>query len=434
MNIEKASEYISATNWKNFVEWLTAEVILNRPSDPLQYARDLIGVKLTERGGSDFRAEKFTDWLRHSYNEATALVDENGIIKGKQLPQSQSTQLEMITELQKREKLSQTLLDYSTRVQCMDSKKVTEIAVSLIASILECEKTMLFFVDKNTGDFVEETREKGALPLIIKPNDGIVGIVGVSGDSINTLDSEDDPAFEHLNQQHEFPVAVLCVPLRKDIYSPILGVIAAVNKNNGLFEGVDESTLLTLASLTANAYDSSSVFEKTLYNRDQWQRAIQAAGRVQQSWSQPNFVFDLSNEIRHLMVCEKCVIHMFDKICNQLVTVTDRGDVDLRTAITDPIVGKVAGQGVTLNITDAYTFEGFNRSKDHASNFQTKAFLCAPMKADDAVVGVVYLANKESVKGDFVQEDNEFLYQLLQVFGPMLSTCPMFNQIQGSME
>ena len=65
------------------MEWLTAEVILHRPIDPLQYARDLLGQKLAERGGTEFRPEVVTDWLRHCYTEATTLVDEHGIIHGK---------------------------------------------------------------------------------------------------------------------------------------------------------------------------------------------------------------------------------------------------------------------------------------------------------------------------------------------------------------
>ena len=56
-SIEKATEYLGRVNWKSLMEWLTAEAILNRPSDPLQYCRDVLGAKLAERGGADYRAE-----------------------------------------------------------------------------------------------------------------------------------------------------------------------------------------------------------------------------------------------------------------------------------------------------------------------------------------------------------------------------------------
>ena len=73
MNAEKATDYLTRINWKTFVEWMTAEIILNRPNDPLQYTRDIIGGKISERGTSDYRPEQVTDWLRNCYTEATAL-------------------------------------------------------------------------------------------------------------------------------------------------------------------------------------------------------------------------------------------------------------------------------------------------------------------------------------------------------------------------
>ena len=84
-SVEKATEYLSRVNWKSMIEWLTAEAILNRPRDPLQFCRDVLGTKLAQRGGTDFRPEQVTDWLRGCYTEATALVDENGVIHGKQV-------------------------------------------------------------------------------------------------------------------------------------------------------------------------------------------------------------------------------------------------------------------------------------------------------------------------------------------------------------
>ena len=46
MDPEKATEYLSRVNWKSLVEWATAEVILNRPSDPVQ-VRCLLSLSLS---------------------------------------------------------------------------------------------------------------------------------------------------------------------------------------------------------------------------------------------------------------------------------------------------------------------------------------------------------------------------------------------------
>ena len=45
----------------------------------------MLGEKIAELAGSEFKPEMVTDWLRNCYTEATALVDEHGTIKGKNL-------------------------------------------------------------------------------------------------------------------------------------------------------------------------------------------------------------------------------------------------------------------------------------------------------------------------------------------------------------
>lgn len=39
MNPEDASDYLKRSNWKSLIEWLSAEVILTRPNDPIQFCK-----------------------------------------------------------------------------------------------------------------------------------------------------------------------------------------------------------------------------------------------------------------------------------------------------------------------------------------------------------------------------------------------------------
>ena len=54
---EDASAFLTRTNFKSIVEWLTAEAILNRPEDPMTYVRDLCDMKLCERGAEAYAAD-----------------------------------------------------------------------------------------------------------------------------------------------------------------------------------------------------------------------------------------------------------------------------------------------------------------------------------------------------------------------------------------
>lgn len=121
---EKATEYLNRVNWKSLVEWLTAEAILNRPLDPLQFCRDLLGGKLSERGGTEFSPQQITDWLRNCYTEATSLVDEHGIIHGKNIATAQKSMPEQLDELRRKVDAMEKLLDASRTIATLDPFQV----------------------------------------------------------------------------------------------------------------------------------------------------------------------------------------------------------------------------------------------------------------------------------------------------------------------
>lgn len=154
MNPEKATDYLTRVNWKSLVEWLTAEAILNRPANPLQFCRDLIGEKLAEQSSSDFRPELVNDWLRNCYTEATALVDEHGIIQGKTLETAQQSLPEQITELRRKVDGMQKLLDASSTIATLDPLQATDNIVAETCRILNCDRATIFTIDNITQELV----------------------------------------------------------------------------------------------------------------------------------------------------------------------------------------------------------------------------------------------------------------------------------------
>lgn len=154
MNAEKATDYLARVNWKTLVEWLTAEAILNRPADPVQFCRDLLGEKLAEHTGTNFRPDLITDWLRNCYTEATALVDEHGVIQGKKLETAQKSLPEQITELRRKIDGMQKLLDASSTIATLDPLQATENIVAETCRILSCDRATIFTVDRVTQELV----------------------------------------------------------------------------------------------------------------------------------------------------------------------------------------------------------------------------------------------------------------------------------------
>ena len=56
----------------------------------------IAGEKIAQLAGADFRPDLLTDWLRNCYTEATALVDEHGVIRGKPIEKAQQSLAEQV--------------------------------------------------------------------------------------------------------------------------------------------------------------------------------------------------------------------------------------------------------------------------------------------------------------------------------------------------
>ena len=77
--IEAAAEYLQKHNFKSLIEWMTAEVILSRPSDPFPFLRDLLHSKISTRADG-YKPEDNSTYVQECYKEASDSADEHGRI------------------------------------------------------------------------------------------------------------------------------------------------------------------------------------------------------------------------------------------------------------------------------------------------------------------------------------------------------------------
>lgn len=176
------------------VEWLTAEAILNRPANPIQFCRDILGEKLADQSSADFKPDNITEWLRSCYTEATALVDEHGIIQGKTLEAAQQSLPEQITELRRKVDGMQQLLDASSTIATLDPHQATDNIVAETCRILNCDRATIFTVDNITKELVLSVAE-GAKNIRVPIGQGIAGTVAATGETINIVDAYADSRF-----------------------------------------------------------------------------------------------------------------------------------------------------------------------------------------------------------------------------------------------
>jgi superfamily I DNA and RNA helicase len=98
-------------------------------------------------------------WLRNCYTEATALVDEHGIIHGKTVESAQQSLSEQLTELRRKADGMQKLLDASKTIATLDPLEATENIVQETCRILDCDRSTIFILDSVTQELVLRVAE-----------------------------------------------------------------------------------------------------------------------------------------------------------------------------------------------------------------------------------------------------------------------------------
>ena len=199
MNPESAADYLKQSNWKTLIEWLTAEAIITRPEDPLQFCRDLLGEKIVERGKCDFQSDQATGYLNACYSKATAMVDEHGIMKGKKLTTAPESAVELLAAARVKLEGMRKLLDVSATLASLDSMEVAQGALNEIVQILNCDRSSVFLEDLVSKEIITFS-SIGKHPVRVPFNDSFrYGLPGSAMDTdsiVNLIDPYGDSRFD----------------------------------------------------------------------------------------------------------------------------------------------------------------------------------------------------------------------------------------------
>jgi adenylate cyclase len=428
-SVEKATEYLGRVNWKSLIEWLTAEAILNRPHDPMQYCRDLLGSKLAERGGADFRADQVTDWLRGCYTEATSLVDEHGVIHGKDLEVAEQTMQEQLEDMRHKTRAMQKLLDASRSIASLDPSQATDNIVAETCRILDCDRATIFTLDNVTQELVLSVAE-GASNIRVPLGQGIAGTVAATGETINITDAYSDPRFSSSADKATGyrTNTILCHPI-KGTDGTIIGVLQAINKNDGLFSSIDVEVMNTLSLQAGIALLNARLFANANKSRDKFRSLLDIISAMQGQMGVNSLIFTITQRTTRVVDADRCTLYLVDNVQRGLFAM--QGEVNIRISMEQGIAGHVATSGEVLNIPDAYDHPQFNQAIDKKSGYRTKAILCMPIKKGDTVIGVIQLINKMDGTSVFNHDDESVMAIFLSIAGPILADSTLYLQIQG---
>lgn len=139
----------------------------------------------------------------------------------------------------------------------------------------------------------------------------------------------------------------------------------------------------------------------------------------------------VAHEIRMALNADRCTVFLLDEEKNELWSKVALGmDLkEIRFPANLGIAGHVASTGATVNISDAYSDERFNKEIDAQTGYKTTNILCMPiMNMAHQIVGVFQVLNKKN--GNFTQKDEDVLLAIGSSASIALDNAALFDKQQ----
>jgi HD-GYP domain-containing protein (c-di-GMP phosphodiesterase class II) len=143
-------------------------------------------------------------------------------------------------------------------------KARAESFVCEVRESTECLRGSLFLINKQKGELFSIVSDGlGGKDIRLSMNLGIAGLVALTGEALNIPDAYADSRFDMSTDQKTGyrTRCILCEPVKNQT-GEVLGVIQAINKNNGIFTDADAEYLKALSSGIAIALENAILFQE----------------------------------------------------------------------------------------------------------------------------------------------------------------------------
>uniref|UniRef100_K3WKQ8 GAF domain-containing protein n=1 Tax=Globisporangium ultimum (strain ATCC 200006 / CBS 805.95 / DAOM BR144) TaxID=431595 RepID=K3WKQ8_GLOUD len=434
---EAGETYLNGLGFRSLIEWVTAEVLLSRPEDPLAFIRSILDEKLAERPpGEKYQGDHALSYIKQCYAAASASADENGriVIKPRKIATpAPSSNLATLTTVAPDPALLKRLAIFEKVIEAcrliamqLGPLEATMIIVKQACVVLNAERATLFTYDKATNMLVLKVSE-GAADIRVPYGKGIAGNVAATGKTVNLVDAYSDPTFDpSYDLQTGYKTkSMLCVPVRNGA-NQIVGVVQVLNKAGATekeqkFNEVDEEILGMLAAQAGIALENSRIHTEACLARERVKDVLSIVQDMHRDLGFISLMFTMSTRIQKLINSDRCTLYIVDRAKNELWTL--QGEVNIRVPLNQGISGAAAEANQSINLENAYDDPRFNQEFDQKHGYVTRSVLAMPLRDHvGEVIGVVQLINKMSDPGFFTSDDEELLGTFLQIAGPILET------------
>ena len=327
------------------------------------------------------------------------------------------------------------LLDVSRRVAATATlDDVLETLVDMVARATGAERATLFLNDPRTGElysrvvFGDYRRE-----IRVLNSSGVIGDVFQSATGRIVHDAYSDERFDRSVDERTGYVtrSVLCAPVRT-VNGEVIGVVQALNREEGRFSQDDLSLLEAMATQAAIALQSTQLVERIEESRVQEREFLDVVSEVSSEIHLGALLRKIMGVVTRMLNAERSTLFLNDEKSGELWSEVGEGlgAQQIRLPNTTGIAGTVFTSGDTINIPHAYADLRFNPAFDRRTGFFTRSILCVPVvNKDGKCIGVTQVLNKRG--GPFTAEDESRLKAFTAQVSIALENAKLFADVQS---
>jgi signal transduction histidine kinase len=288
-----------------------------------------------------------------------------------------------------------------------------------VTQLMECDRSTLYLMTDDRHELWSKVVQGGeVVDIRLKVGEGIAGSVAASGESVNIPDAYTDPRFQpavDLKSGYRTR-SILAIPMRNN-HGEIVGVLQALNKNDGPFTSADEELLTALASQAAIAIDNAKLYHSVVAQNVE---LVRARGELEQRTREVEALFQVEQELSAAVDLDDLLgriltqsVAVLGATAGSIALVDGEGGLRFRTAmgpaaerlghrtirIGEGVIGWTVAHRQPTIVNDPGHDE--RHAADLARDLETRpnSIIAAPLLDGDEVLGGIEILDKSGDQG-----------------------------------
>jgi len=438
---EQVRQYLADKNINSLMKWLTTELVIHKPEDPVLFMHNLTAACLSQ-DGYKYSTENIEQMIVNARTKSDEQVEqESKLLNRASVTESREMEIRHHDLNQDFSRMVDAITEISKE---LNPKRAEQVIVEQTCNLLQCDRCIIFAYDADTEtmsiiaansdlDQPSLANAKETKFALNKTGDCILSrcIETMSFEIIDDISQRKDFDLTIYKLLNIAPSNMCCCPVKDFESGEVSGLIQAINKKGSgtpRFDNHDVDLLRALGTIGNIALQNGIIYEMAAAEKVRNAAMLELWSYLHDDTKISNIsslLFTIRRRCLEIVDAEKCTFYFVDTAKKELWSV--QGDVNIRMPIDKGMAGLCAITAKVVNEEDVYQSEAFDKASDEKMGFRTRSMLCVPMLArDNQVIGVIQLINKRGVIDVFDENDEKILELVLSAAAPIFEENKLF--------